>query len=65
MTIKELYNDNSYNMERLESQLDYLENRHTFGVHDKGDVSITQLETEKNAVKTMIQLEMIQQQGIK
>tara|TARA_R100001369_G_scaffold16110_1_gene30969 strand:+ start:462 stop:620 length:159 start_codon:yes stop_codon:yes gene_type:complete len=52
-------------MERLESQLDYLENRHTFGVHDKGDVSITQLETEKNAVKTMIQLEMIQQQGIK
>jgi len=34
-------------------------------VHDKGDVSITQLETEKNAVKTMIQLEMIQQQGIK
>lgn len=65
MTIKQLYNDNSYNMERLENQLDYLENRHTFGVHDKGETSIRQLETEKNAVKTMIQLEMIQQQGIK
>ena len=52
-------------MERLESQLDYLENRHTFGVHDDGEASLRQLETEKNAVKTMIQLEMIQQQGIK
>ena len=57
--------DNSYHMERLESQLDYLENRHTFGVHDDGEASLRQLETEKNAVKTMIQLEMIQQQGIK
>ena len=62
MTIKK---DNSYHMERLESQLDYLENRHTFGVHDDGEDSLRQLETQKNAVKTMIQLEMIQQQGIK
>tara|TARA_R110000772_G_scaffold228591_1_gene339305 strand:+ start:909 stop:1097 length:189 start_codon:yes stop_codon:yes gene_type:complete len=62
MTIKK---DNSYHMERLESQLHYLENRHTFGVHDDGEASLRQLETEKNAVKTMIQLEMIQQQGIK
>lgn len=65
MTIKQLYNDNSYHMERLESQLDYLENRHTFGVHDKGEASIRQLRTEKNAVKTMIQLEKLQQQGSK
>ena len=57
--------DNSYHMERLESDLYYLENRHTFGVHDDGEASLRQLETEKNAVKTMIQLEMIQQQGIK
>ena len=62
MTIKK---DNSYHMERLESQLHYLENRHTFGVHDDGEASLRQLETEKNAVKTMIQLEMIQQQWIK
>ena len=62
MTIKK---DNSYHMERLESQLDYLENRHTFGVHDDGEASIRQLRTEKNAVKTMIYLEMIQQLGEK
>ena len=62
MTIKK---DNSCHMERLESQLDYLEKRHTFGVHDDGEASLRQLEIQKNAVKTMIQLEMIQQQGIK
>lgn len=62
MTIKK---DNSYHMERLESQLDYLENRHTFGVHDDGEASLRQLETERNAIRTMIYLEMIQQQGIK
>ena len=52
-------------MERLESQLDYLENRHTFGVHDDGEASIRQLRTEKNAVKTMIQLEKLKQLGEK
>ena len=57
--------DNSYHMERLESQLDYLENRHTFGVHDDGEASIRQLRTEKNAVKTMIQLEKLKQLGEK
>ena len=62
MTIKK---DNSYHMERLESQLDYLENRHTFGVHDDGEASLRQLETERNAIRTRIYLEMIQKLGEK
>ena len=62
MSIKK---DNSYHMERLESQLDYLENRHTFGVHDDGEASLRQLETERNAIRTRIYLEMLQQLGEK